>query len=280
MNQSTYVPHIEALCAELESGRRLSSKVLPDVESSVAYDTIRLACTQPNHPIRAALVAGGDLVTEVANIRPGETLAGQLDGAALIAVVVAMLVLEYDKEARAARELGRVAPADELEVVMQNTDTNPLGADPDPVQLALAAYLRGDDDVTVQLATAVYGRAASYGTKAELARTCACFLSECGTLLTVNPALVEAVVASPPTKPPMVDASTSPRTRFFYDAAVHPFSASFDDAGVVSPIASPAVSSVGAEDVSEKNRFLEPTENAGVGGSLDEMIMRALDLSL
>jgi hypothetical protein len=116
MNQSTYVPQIEALCAELEAGRRLSAKVLPDVESSIVYDTIRLACTQPDHPIRAALVAGGDLVSEVANLRPGETLAGQLDGAALIAIVVAMLLLDYDQEARAARALGRVAPADELEV--------------------------------------------------------------------------------------------------------------------------------------------------------------------
>jgi hypothetical protein len=163
---------------------------------------------------------------------------------------------------------------------MQNTDTNPISADPDPVQLALAAYLRGDDDVTAQLAAAVYGRAASYGTKAELAGTCASFLSECGTLLTMVPTTTAVPVVAPPIKPAMVDVSTSPRTRFFYETAVHPFSASFDDAGAISPIASPAVSSVCADDASEKNRFVEPVENVGVAGSIDEMIMRALDLSL
>ena len=294
------------------------------MESSVAYEALRDACEQPDHPVRravAAAFAGAQLVGEVANLRPGETLAGQLDGAALVSLALAVAVLEHDASALDARRRAMLTPADELEIVVQNTDTNAIVSDPDPVQRALLAYLNGSPGATAQLAAAAYGRGASYGTKAELARTCAAFLAECGTLIRDTPAAITSkpattgaavsvaaaaaaapVVAPEPTpvKPQLVDAATSPRTRYFYDAGARPFSV-----GTSSPVASPALSLASSVGGVEKNVFWLPDAKVGVGGgasshagvggaddntesdddsggsdSVDDMILRALNLSL
>ena len=280
MRPQDYVPQIQALCAELEPGRRLSSKVLPDVESTAVYECIRAVCADEDHPVRRAIAAssqGASLVSEVANIRPGETLAGSLDGPALVSIALAFLVLGHDESSLGARRLARSVPADELEVVWQNTDTNPVTSDPDPVQLALMAYLKGSDSAEALLAAAAYGRASSYGSKDELASVCASFLTECGVLLKDGPPDAPAAFVAC-----KADASTctSPRTRLFYEAAERPFGVEAV-AAVASPLASPALAPLAprASSSSEKG-FLAPEANTGVDGSVDDMIMRALNLSL
>lgn len=245
-----FLPSFAALCEETEPGRPLSLKMLPEVDPAVLYEQMQLACEQQDHPLRAAVaasVASGSLAAEVAAVRPAETLAGRLDGRAVVCVVLARLLFEHYEEALDARQRGSHLPEDELEVVCQNTDTNPVGAEPDAVQLALMAFLRGDKHAASQLASAAYGRAARYGSKPELAVTCAAFLAECGNLM--EPSQTEAALSETASEP------TSPSTALFYSAADHPF-------GSGSGAASPVTPSLGA-----KNALRECEANIGVSGS-------------
>jgi len=175
------------LCEELNTHRRLSPTALPPVEPTILYEALRDACENKEHALRRAVkesvTTGLSLVDAVANTQPAETFSGVLDGKAIISAVMALLVCEFDETARSARALAQQAPDDELEVVCQNTDTNPFSSDPDAVQLALLAFLKGSQNATAQLAAAAYGRSSDYGSKAQLFEMCSAFLEECGTLL-------------------------------------------------------------------------------------------------
>jgi hypothetical protein len=237
---ATYLAAFGALCSETEPGRRLSNRVLPEVDATTAYESMRSACTDPNGVIRQALAAwtGGSLVDAVANVRPGETLAGAMDGQAVVSVVLALLLFEHDERARVAQRRCCVLPRDELEEVCRNTDTNPLTSDPDPVQRALVSFLAGDESCLSAFAAAAYGRAADYGTKPELADVCSKFLHDCSALLEPEGGTEQApppppekpgdtaqgAAGGPRARPTMVDRSTSPPTVQFYNLAKQPFS--------------------------------------------------------
>ena len=171
------------LCAECDAGRRLSAAVLPPVEAAVLFATMRDFCKESD--VKTASKSD-NLVTAVCNLRPAETLAGVLDGVAVVSLVLAFVLLENDATALAARARGSTTEVDELELVCNATDTNPIGEDPDAIQGALFAYLRGEpfDKCLGDFSVAVYGRSDAYGPRLKLAHTCRSFLHECHALLT------------------------------------------------------------------------------------------------
>ena len=212
---------------------RKRTQVLPDVDSTTVYETIRAECAPGSQGVlRRALSSwtGGSLADAVANACPGETLAGLLDGPAVVSVVLAIVLFEKDSKIAEAQRACLALPPDELDVVVCNTDTNPITADPDPVQRALVDFLRGDAGATAAFAAAVYGRSSNYGTKPDLARTCADFLYECGALGGPAPAISAPAAAEPLAVthtvapfPETTAGSTSPPTVQFYTAARSPF---------------------------------------------------------
>jgi len=77
-------------------------------DSSAVFDAIRAICADDAHPLKRAVLGSADgalaLADAVANLRPAETLAGQLDGNGIASVALALLLLESDQDALAARE--------------------------------------------------------------------------------------------------------------------------------------------------------------------------------
>lgn len=271
----THFDSFEKLCAETQPGRRLSPQILPAVDIVALFGNIRKVCEDETHPLRLA-AKKSDVCAAVADLCPSETLAGTLDGVGVVCIVLAILLFEVDSTALAAREAGSVAPRDELELVMSSTDTNPIGGDPDSVQCALISYLRGDlmERSCAEFAIAAYGRAESYGTRVELAKTCTKFLHESEALLNdsnEHPVVEAAPVSAPRTVsrpaspseklsvPSIVlqrtDRATSP-IQDFYNAAINPLaSAAFAETPtVVTSAASPEEVSV-ATVVDEKGTF-------------------------
>lgn len=297
--REAYLAALRSLCDELADGRRLSTKVLPLVEDSAALsEALARACQDPTHPLREATAAhGGDTLADaVANARPAETMAGQLDGRAAACAVAAMLLLEYDAEAPKLAQLAKATPIDELTVVTQNTDTYPMSADAtanDPVQSALLAHLCDEADSTTKLASALYRCTASADATPlhELAKSCASFLHECRALLE-EPATAAAAMANPvrAERPLMVDRSTSPE--LFYELADNPFKSRATTV-ISSPQSAEAPPTPRASAFSEFS-FSVPSGGGGGGGgfsfnvapvsyegALDEdtRLMRALELS-
>lgn len=126
-----------------------------------------------------------NLIQGIADLRPSETLTGILDGNGVVCIVLALILFEHDTTANQARNNGSIADREELDIICESTDTNPVDSDPDPIQCALVSFLRGEplDRVCTEFTIAAYGRAQSYGTRPDLVRTCHKFLSECETLL-------------------------------------------------------------------------------------------------
>lgn len=187
-----FLSAFDLLIDELESGRRLSDKLLPSIEPGVLFANMRSASCAPSHPLRTAVATGGgtDMASAVADTLPAETLRGVLDGVAIVCLCMAWVLFEHDAEAVTARECAARTPEDEFALVVAATDTNPIGDDPDSVQVALLNFLQNQplETCVADLAIAAYGRAEAYGNgdRRVLIRTCHAFLSEVYTLLKHN----------------------------------------------------------------------------------------------
>jgi hypothetical protein len=154
----SFAARFGALTAELETGRQLSSVVLPPLD---ATEGIKEACADLEHPLRAA-AREADLVKAVVNLRPGETFAGKLDGPAVAALVGSFYLLEDLPASSTARRVGPHVARPVLELAMKSTDTMPVAGDPTPVQLALLSFCKGEPlaECTAELALAARGRSA------------------------------------------------------------------------------------------------------------------------
>jgi len=249
-----------ALCAELEDGNRLSVKYMPGVEIVALLENMRAACEDQTHPLREAAGAS-NLVDGVANVRPAETLAGVLDGRAVVCLVIAFRLFEHDEKNVSTRRKAAELSNEELDIVCESTDTNPLSRedrmqklDPDPVQKALRAFLSGEPLETCEcaLAAAAYRLPERYASLPELGRTAADFLHDCSMILqdegcgveeprppraeeeeTSSESRAEALARIAANRVAMVDKSTS--TEDFYAAAEHPFAGAHFSAGASAP---------------------------------------------
>ena len=215
-----FLSAFDLLCDELEPGRRLSDKLLPSLEPGVLFANMRSASCTPSHPIRSAVAAGGgtDLAGAVADVLPAETLRGILDGVGVVCLCMAWLLFEHDADAVSARECALRTPSDEFGLVVAATDTNPIGDDPDSVQVALLKFLQNEplDQCVADLAIAAYGRAEAYGNgdRRALIRVCHSFLSEVYALLKHNETLNVQVPQPAPAvqeKPHVTEALALPK---------------------------------------------------------------------
>jgi hypothetical protein len=251
---------VEYLINDLADGGPLSSRVIPDLEDTStltanlkrafedgeASSTFVSLMRQSLSGFSISAPADASfLSTAVANARPGELLTGVLDGKAVLCLVLTLCLLESETAAR-ARQLCSAIPADELEVVVQSTDTLPFTNDPDAVQVSVFSFLH--DQGSANLSTVC---CALYAANFDDIKTYACglttFFAECISLASESEvadnaddadavldeqvhALIEETVTNQlentvdllDAVAVKVDRATSPIRELFYDMAARP----------------------------------------------------------
>lgn len=187
--EADYIVAFENLTAELADGCRLSTKVFPECMSTVIMETLHELC-QSDNPIRTSVLDGytTDIGTELANNQISASYAGKIDGAGIVAYVLAVLLFEVDKNNQLAREKASNAGEEEFDIVVSSTDTIPVHEDADPLQKALISFLKSEklEDCVEKLALAAYGRTESYEGKMHVLKSCNAFLDQTKSLFIYN----------------------------------------------------------------------------------------------